>query len=247
MFPLVVLSDSKKERDKITDGCFKIGLKVQDLSELRDIRLAQDAESMAIEEQSAKKSVFRVKNNQGIIDGENLVYIGPSSKISECINLKFNMMVHNGFPRNIDHLIKSVLFNGAKQHYFFSDKGFIKRRNLLLQDLIEPACFLRFAKVLKRVANVQAIKLSVRSSPTFGSPATLNSNCGEDLGTMDPEIDNLQVTAGKKSVTPKKTPTKNMNKTLLKINKSTLMGMLSTSSMSVLNSVLSIMKSRNHF
>ena len=28
MFPLVVLSDSKKEREKIADGCFKIGLKV---------------------------------------------------------------------------------------------------------------------------------------------------------------------------------------------------------------------------
>lgn len=46
-----------------------------------------------------------------------------------------------------------------------------------------------------------------------------------------------------------KTPVKNQNslKSLLKINKSTMLGLLSTNSMATLNNVLSILKARNHF
>lgn len=193
LFPLVVLSDSKKERDKITDGCFKIGLKVLNLTDIRDGKAYPDGESMAIEQSSAKRSLLRTKNSKGSNDSDNIVYIGPSSKIGECSDISFTMMVHNGFPRSADHLIKSVLFNGAKQHYFFSDKGFIKRRNMLLQELVEPACLLRLSKMLKRIANVQVIKLSVRSSPTFGSPLSINSNSAGELEQMQIENEDKNV------------------------------------------------------
>ena len=150
MFPLVILSDSKKERDRLSEGLRKLGIS--------PIHLGSDKQ-LEGEDQSAKKSVH-TKKMMSLSDNLGTVYIGSSSRLPETFDLGIKMIVVNGFPRSIDHLLQIVRFDGAKQHLFFTDKEFLKKRNSLLSEFIEPACLLRLCKMMKRLSNVSSLRMT---------------------------------------------------------------------------------------
>lgn len=152
----------------MAEGFFKLGLKVINIGEEKsDQATAED------DTQSQKKSVMRLKNLiLAAEDQDNKVYLGSSSRILECSEIRFNLMVHYGFPKSHDWLLKNSMLNGARQHFFISDQAFVSRRNQLLLESLEPVCLVKLCQMLKRLANVSTIKLSEKTSPDFGSPAS---------------------------------------------------------------------------
>lgn len=129
ILPIVILCDSKKERDRLTEGFFSISLKVTHIG---------DSNSEA---------------------DDKMVYIGNTSRILEVSRIKHNFLFILGFPKQIDHLLGLFNFNGEKQHLFFTDKEFASRRSSLLMDFIEPANLLKLLKSLKKASNNSVLKL----------------------------------------------------------------------------------------
>ena len=139
LFPLVVLSDSKKERDKISDGSRKLGLKVTKIGEKTESSNEENGPDLS----------------------SKIVYVGNLSKVSFIKELEFKMIMVNGFPKSIEHLLSLVQFNGSKQHLFFTDKDFFNKRKGRLMSFIEPVCLLRLCKTMKRLSNVPTLNFKM--------------------------------------------------------------------------------------
>lgn len=141
LFPLALLSDSKRDRDRLTEGLFKIGIKVEHISDLEkknfSLKNSPNGNKSSIIEKDDSSMVAFLGNTQQKLDG-----------------LGFNMVFVLNFPRSPEHLLELISFGNIKHHLFFSDKDFLKKRAGFLKDFLEPACLLRTFKMMKRLSNV---------------------------------------------------------------------------------------------
>lgn len=64
-------------------------------------------------------------------------------------SLKYVYFVN--LPRTVEYFLSEFIRDiECIHHYFISDKEYIKKRNVLIVDWIEPANLVRFCRLLKR-------------------------------------------------------------------------------------------------
>lgn len=156
LFPLALLADVKKDRERLTEGLFKIGVKVESISDLEKNKMNASGSP------NGKKSAVE-KEDSGMV-----AYLGTTSQRLEGFGI--NMVFILNFPRSPEHLLELVNFGDIKHHLFFSDKEFMKKRSVnFLMEFLEPACLLRTFKMMKRLSGVanlgtKALRMEIENS-----------------------------------------------------------------------------------
>ena len=103
----------------------------------------------------AQKTIgVKVGLHESNLNKTNLEAIITNQSKSEIINTgNYKYVYFMNLHKNIEQILNEQVTKGfCNHHYFISDKEYIKKRNCMILDWIEPANFVKFCKYQKKIS-----------------------------------------------------------------------------------------------